>query len=228
MIRLRSRPTGDLDEDLIARVDLEMEKRPDSGLSYKKLVDKMLDPKLSRDPDTKFKELEGSPWPLRVRSIHHWSSKSVKNAKRDIPKHALMALAEALVVSEYRPKLLYESTAARFLRTSLFKVLNCGLTQGGIKWAYPDGVKWEHQEHASPADARKLLLDHSCMVDANDGGRQVVGLLNRILKHKVALVKPGDPTYANMVAPEVADGVRKLLDVCGESWLTRAQFIHMV
>lgn len=236
MVTLRSRPTGALNEDLIARIDRDMQNKLDSSLSYQKLVDKMLDPKLSRDFETKLKDLEGSPWPLRVRSIHHWSSKTVKNAKRDIPKHALMALAEALVVLEYRPKLFYRSSAACFLRTSLFKILNCGLKkpkdgaqhrkQGDIKWAYLDGIEWERQEHAFPADARRLLLEHSCIVDTNDGGQQIVRLLNRILKHKVALMKPGDPIYANMVAPEVADGVYNLLYVCGESWLTGAQLIR--
>ena len=235
MTMLRSRPTGDLNEGHMAQVDLEMQKTSGRKLSYKDLADKMLRAKQGRDPETELKELEDAPWPLDVRSIHHWTSKAVKNAKRDIPKHAFVALAEEFVVSEYRPKLLRESTAACFLRTSLHTILNYGLkkpksrtrlqNQGPIKWTYPDGLGWEHQKLVSHVDSRKLLLDHSCMVDTKVGGKEIVGLLNRILKHKVALMKPGDPTYAGMVAPEVANGVRNLLNVSFEifeSSLTRA------
>lgn len=80
-----------------------------------------------KGPREKLKELEGAPWPLTVQSFHHWSSKAWKNAKRDMPKLALMALTEVLVASEYHPKLLLESTAAGFLQTQLLKVLNCSL-----------------------------------------------------------------------------------------------------
>lgn len=230
MVRLRTRPNGNLSEDLTAQIDEEIWKKSGGKLSYKELADKLLSAKLSRGSEAKLKELEGIPWPLGIRSMHHWSSKSVKNSKRDIPKHALMALVETLVVKEYRPTLLRRSTAARFLRTRVLKILNCGLKkpigraqlqgQGHVKWAYPDGIEWEQQELAPHTDAGELLFDHSCTVDAKRGGQEVVGLLNRILKHKAALIKPGDPTYANVVAPEVADGVRNLLGVSGQSfWL---------
>jgi hypothetical protein len=226
---LCSRPTGDLNEDRMAQVDLEMQKKSGRKSSYKDLANKMLSTKQGRDSETELKELEGAVWPLDVRSMHHWSSKAVKNAKRDIPKHAFVALAEAFVVSEYRPKLLRESIAARFLRTSLHTILNNGLkkpksgtrlqNQGRIKWTYPDGLEWDHQELVSHVDSRKLLLDHSCIVDIKDGGKEIVGLLDRILRHKVALIKPGDPTYAGMVAPEVAGGVRSLLNVSYEIYI---------
>ena len=226
MTMLRACPTGDLNEDCMAQVDLEMQKKSGRELLYKDLANKMLCTKQGCDSETELKELEGALWPLDVRSMHHWSSKAVKNAKRDIPKHAFVALAEAFAVSEYRPKLLCKSTAARFLRTSLQAVLNHGLkkpksgkrlqNQGSIKWTYPDGLEWDHQELVSHVDSRKLLLDHSCIVDIKDGGKEIVGLLNRILRHKVALVKPGDPKYAGMVAPEVADGVCSLLNVSYE------------
>ena len=113
MVRLHSCPNGDLNEDLTAKIDEKICKKSDGMLSYKKLADKLISAKLSCSSETKLKEPEGIPWPLHVRSMHCWSSKTVKNAKWDIPKHALMALVETLVVEEHYLTLLCQSTAAR-------------------------------------------------------------------------------------------------------------------
>lgn len=233
MAKLRTRPTGDLSkDDVIVKWDKEVQQKSGGKSSYRDLVLQMHDPSLARDPETGLKELGGGPWPLRVPSIHHWSSKTLKNLKRDVPKHALAALIEVFVVAEYRPKLLLESAAARFLRTCLHKTLDYGLkkrkgsaglqTQGRIKWTYPDGVGWEQTWTTSRSDASKLLTDHSCILDVRESGQEVVGLLGRILQHKAAHVKLGDPACLGVVAPEVSRCVHNLLDVWPQHCLTQA------
>jgi hypothetical protein len=51
------------------------------------------------------------------------------------------------------------------------------------------------------------------MVDIREGGQEVIKLLDCILRHKAALIKPEDPAYAKMVASEVASCVQSLLNV---------------
>ena len=57
------------------------------------------------------------------------------------------------------------------------------------------------------------------MVNIEEGGQEVVRLLGHVLRHKAALIKPWDPLYANMVAPEVASYVQNLLKVSSRSYL---------
>jgi hypothetical protein len=241
MVRLRSlRPTGDLSSHIIAQLDKKVKEKSKGKFKYLELAGKLVSARSVRDLGTEPKELEGVPWPLSVRSMHHWSSKTLKNPKRDLPKHAIMAFVEELAVSEYRPKLLHESAAACHLRTSLHRILDVGLKKikgsrqpqgrGRIKWTYHDTLDWDHKKSFTPSrsDARKLLLDHSHLVVEKERGQQVVGLLNRILKHEVALVKPGDQAYGDVVAPEVADCVCNLLNVSGESCLVRNELIHII
>jgi hypothetical protein len=225
---LHFRPSGDLNKDLFPKLGADLLSKSDGKFSYTKVVEEMHNPDLKRNSETELKELdvEGCPWPLKVQSMHHWSSKGTKNQKRDLPKHALMAISEALVVSEYRTELLQGSAAARFLRTGLHEILDRDLKkptgsaarlpkEGRIKWTYPDGIHWACQTAVSCTNSRMLLLDHSCIVDGRDSGHEVVGLMNKVLRHKTALMKPEDPEYAGMVAPEVADAVKNLLDVGG-------------
>lgn len=236
MAQLRSlRPTGDLSSSVIAQLDTKVKQKSNDAFKYLELAEKLVKARSVRDSGA---ELEGGPWPLSVRSMHHWSSKTLKNAKRDLPKHAIMAYVEVVVVSEYRPKLLRESAAACHLRTSLHKILNLGLkkikgsstlpqSRGHTKWTYHDSLGWDHEKSFTPScsDARKLLLDHSRLAVEKERGQQVVGLLNRILKHEVALVKPGDQEYGDVVSPEVAGCVHNLLNVGGESCLVRDELV---
>jgi len=227
MLRLCTRPTGNPKGSPKTQLDKNIQSG--TSVSCKDLAEKMLNPKLARNSETGLKELEGAPWPLTVQSLYHWSSKARKNAKRDVPKLALMALTEVLVVSKYRPRLFLESTAACILRTKLHKTLDYGLKtpevgaqlqgQSRIKWTYADGLLWEPKDLPPHVDAKRLLLDHAHLVDAAEGGQEVVGLLGRVLRHKAALMKPGDPTYGNMVAPEVAGCVQNLLEVSSRSCL---------
>ena len=225
MVRLCTRPTGDLKKGQMEQLDRKVQTKLGYVCSYKKLAEKMLNTKLAHNLETGLKKLEGSPWPLTVQSLHHWSSKACKNLQRDLPKLILRALTEVVVISEYCPKLLLELTAACFLQTELLKVLDHGLKipkggaqiqgQNHIKWTYPDGVQWEPTNLRLPpqTDARGLLFNHARMVDTREGGQEVVKLLGGILRHKAALIKPEDPAYGNMVAPEVASCVQSLLNV---------------
>ena len=237
MARMHSRPTGDLKGKHLARWNAELREKLGGESSCEDLAKKLLGTKIRRDRETGLKELKGVPWPLSVPSMHHWSSKMLKNAKRDVPKHALMALIEVLVVSEYRPKLFQKSAATRFLRTRLKQVLEDGLKpkgsmgrqgEGRIKWTYADGIEWEPQNFISHSGARKLLLEHSRIAETKERGQEVVGLMNRILKHKAALMKPGDPEYSGIVAPEVAECAHNLLNVSCERGLTAAGLIRMI
>ena len=101
MLRLCTRPTGNPKGSPKTQLDKNIQSG--TSVSCKDLAEKMLNPKLARNSETGLKELEGAPWPLTVQSLYHWSSKARKNAKRDVPKLALMALTEVLVVSKYRP-----------------------------------------------------------------------------------------------------------------------------
>ena len=241
MAKLSSRLTGlgHLKSHAMSQLGDEVQEKSNGKFKCKELADKLLKARSVRGPGAESKELEEVPWPLRVRSMHHWSSKTLKNAKRDVPKHAIVACMEVLTVSDYRPKLLRESAAARYLRTILRKILNSGLKkikgatqprgQGRIKWTYHDGLSWEDKSFTpGSSDARKLLLDHSRLVEGKERGQEVVGLLNRVLKHKAALIKSGDQAYADVVAPEVSTCVRNLLNVSGRSCLIRDALIHII
>ena len=70
-----------------------------------------------------------------------------------------------------------------------------------------------------------MLLDHSHLAVEKERGQQVVGLLNQILKHEVALVKLGDQEYGDVVSPEVAGCVHNLLNIGGESCLVRDELV---
>jgi hypothetical protein len=219
ILRFRSRPIGEMSQTMFDEWDYIIKDKSSNKLSYKDLVERMMDIRLPRDPDTELKVLDDSPWPLSVRSIHHWSSKTLKNAKRDAPKHALVALAEVVVVAEYRPKLLEVSEAARYLRTRILSLLNQGVkkAQGGArgKWEYPDNIKCRDEAPVEFDSHQKLLLKHSCIVDEKNGREEVSALMKTILKHRLAMMKPGDQAYLNLVAPEVVDGARELLNVSG-------------
>ena len=241
MAKLCSRPTGlgHLKSHAMSQLGDKIQEKSNGKFKYKELSDKLLKARSVRGLGAESKELEEVPWPLHVRSMHHWSSKTLKNAKRDVPKHAIVACMEDLTVSDYRPKLLSESAAACYLRTGLHKILNSGLKkikgatqprgQGRIKWTYHDGLSWEDKSLTpGSSDARKLLLDHSRLVEGKERGQEVVGLLNRILKHSSALIKPGDQAYAGVVAPEVSTCVQNLLNVSGRSCLIRYALIHVV
>jgi len=236
MSRADSRPVGEPTGNALTRWEAEVQEKPGQGSSYKELTKKLLGTTTRRNKKTGIKELEGVPWPLGARSMHHWSSRTLKNAKRDVPRHALLGLIEKLVVSEYRAKLFHKSAAACFLRTRLQQILEDGLKepegstdlqgQGRAKWTYPDGIKWEPKSFASHAEASKLLLDDSRIAETKERGQEISGLLNRILRHKAALMKPGDPEYSGMVAPEVSESVYNLLNVSCESYLARTGLIH--
>lgn len=189
-------------------------------LSYKDLVEQILGAAdVTRDQDTDLKELDDGPWPLAVRSMYHWSARTLKNPKRDAPKHALVALAEVVVVDEYRGKLLEVSQAARFFRSGLLSILNQGLKRprsgAQAKWEYPDGIKSASSDPVIPENHRDLLMNHSCIIDEKTGRQEVSALMRSILNHRLALIKPGDPAYVNVLAPEIVNGARELLDVSG-------------
>ena len=100
--------------------------------------------------------------------------------------------------------------------------------EGCIKWTYTDGIKWEPQNFISCANARKLLLEHSHITETKERGQEIIGLMNHILKHKAALMKPGDPEYSGIVALEVAEYAYNLLNVGCKNSLTAAGLIHMI
>lgn len=62
-------------------------------------------------------------------------------------------------------------------------------------------------------DASKLLLDYLYILNIKECGQEVIRLINYILRYKAILIKPEDPIYVDIVAPEVAGCVCNLLDV---------------
>lgn len=226
MVNKRSRPTSDMHDEPNQRWTKLIKERSASEpcpYEYEKLQGEMLQPTLPRDKETDLKQLADGPWPLNVPSFHHWSSKSVKNPKRDAPKYALVALAEVIVVSDYRADLLKNSYAARFFRTEIRKLLNqdlkkkpqhgAGRARQDTGWNFPDGIQWRDQHCLATENVSALLQEHSCVHDAKGGAQEVMGLMKRIVKHPMTLMKPGDSAYAGMVAPEVDASLRQLFDV---------------
>ena len=116
---MHSCPTGDLKGKHLAHWNAELREKLGGESLCKDLAKKLLGTKICHDQETGLKELKGVLWPLSIPSMHHWSLKMLKNAKCNMPKHALMVLIEVLVVSKYHPKLFQKSAATHFLQTCL-------------------------------------------------------------------------------------------------------------
>jgi hypothetical protein len=219
MVRRRSRPIGEMNAKLCKRWSDTIKERSAGKLpSYETLKGDMLGAaNADRDKDTGLKQLPMSPWPLAVPSFQHWSSKGVKNLKRDASKYALVSLAEVVVVSGYRRTLLKKSDAARFFRTKIWKMLNQDLKKrAGVatQWNFPDGIEWQHTYGAHEYEnVGELLQEHAYAHEGKGRAQDITGLINKIVKHPFALMKPGDPAYTGVVAPEVDASVRQLFDV---------------
>jgi hypothetical protein len=228
MVKNSSRPVGDVYDESYKQWLTTIKKGFASGLcpyDLEKLKEDMLRFRannMSRDKETGLKYLADGPWPLNVASFHHWSSKTVKNPKRDTPKYALVSLAEIVVVSGYRADLLKKSHAARFFRTEIRKILNrnlkelqgsAGLAVQGTGWDFPDGIECKDQHSVETENVDQLLQQHAYVRDGKGGAQEITGLINRIIKQPIALMKPWDPEYAGMVAPEVHEGLQNLFAV---------------
>jgi len=115
MVRTCNHPIGDVTAQLYKKWS-EIIKEQSAGKlpSCETLKGDMLRTGGDRDMDTGLKQVPNSPWPLMVPSFQHWSSKGVKNLKRDTSKYALVSLAEVVIVSGYWQELLNMLPAACF------------------------------------------------------------------------------------------------------------------
>jgi len=58
-----------------------------------------------------------------------------------------------------------------------------------------------------------VLQDHTYAHKGKEWVQDIMGLMNKIIKHPFALMKPGDPAYIGVVTPEVDHSVRQLFEV---------------
>jgi len=99
----------------------------------------------------------------------------------------------------------------------IWKMLNEDLKKWAgvtMEWNFPNGIKWKRKAHSGPyKDSGEVLYDHAYAYEGKERAQEIMGLINKIIKHPFALMKPGDPAYDRVVAPEVNASVRQLFEV---------------